>query len=615
MQTAMHRVEYEHIVSMIADTMKRFLLICQFLLTLGSVAQAEGNVRIVDVGLNHQCLIYEEPCPVVVTLSNPFPTPQDFELKIGVRPKEGPGEPDPQDTYIHRVTLDALEEREIETLVHSPSYGDLVVEVTARIRQRVLTGHDWQSFKPEFTGSGWGVGVVCDSESVCKKVQSQIQLSGSPADREWKNINLQLAVPLRPRSTWWSYGMLSTIVVAAPISHLSGPQRAALESYARSGRSLVLLEGNLSDPNFLADYRRDGPARNGMPIGAGRLYLARGEESLAAIFGGEMLYAVIGTREPYWRSPGPGPLQMQYATTFTFPGLGTVLIWLSIYLLVVGLANFVLLRRWRRLEWGWLTVAGIALFFVFVFYEFGSFHRPHQVIVDNVAVHFLDTRSGQASTDYGLRISVPERQNVVLHTAPDALLVKKTRFNDGFGHSLPSIWLGREFTRGYYEGSRLGHDPLPEGEIALTMLRWTSQDLYFRGTHSFPGTVHETSVGHLRNDTGQQFFDAVFVDSDQKGLWLLGQVAPGAEIDLAQARYVVRPERDEKHPELQLPGDLSTNASPLARLILERMYPPRSGEPNECRFYGLSAGPAQPVLPLASHELQREYALLVVIFQ
>jgi hypothetical protein len=80
---------------MIADTMKRFLLIWTLLLTLGSVAHAEGNVRIVDVGLNHLCLTYQEPCPVVVTLSNPFPKPQDFELQIGVRPREGPGEADP----------------------------------------------------------------------------------------------------------------------------------------------------------------------------------------------------------------------------------------------------------------------------------------------------------------------------------------------------------------------------------------------------------------------------------------------------------------------------------------------------------------------------------------
>jgi hypothetical protein len=602
---------------MIADTMNRFLLICQLLLILGSFAHAEGNVRIVDVGLNHLCLTNEEPCPIVVTLSNPFPQPQDFELQIGVRPKDEPGEPDPQRTYTHHLTLDALEERQIEALVHPAWYGDQTLEVKARIRAGALTGHDSQSFKAEWMmGSRWGIGIVCDDESVCKKVQSQIQLSGSPQDRDWKNEHLQLAVPLPQRSAWWSYGLLSTIVVAAPISHLNPMQRAALEWYARSGGSLVLLEGYLGDRNFLADYRRDAATRHGeVPIGAGRLYLAQAGKSLESVFGGVTLYALIGSREPYWRSPGPGRLQMQYATTFRFPHLGTLLMWLSIYILSAGLANFVLLRRWRRLEWGWVTVAGIALFFVSVFYAFGSFHRPHQVIVDNVAVHFLDTRSGQASTDYGLRISVPERQNVVLHTTPDALLVEKSRFKDGFGHSLPSIWLGREFTRGSYQDSPLGRDPLPQGEIVLTMPRWTSQDLYFRGTHSFPGTVHETSAGHLRNDTGQQFFDAVFVDSAQKGLWILGQVAPGAEIDLAQARYVARPDRDEKHPELPLPRDLSSNDSLLARLILERMYPPQPGEPNERRFYGLSAGPAQPVLPLASHELQREYALLVVIFQ
>ena len=316
---------------MVADTMKRFLLICPLLLTLASAAHAEGNVRIVDVGLNHLCLTYQEPCPVVVTLSNPFPKPQDFELQIGVRPKEGPGEADPEHTYIHRLTLDALEERQIEAILPSSSYGDPVLEVTARIHQGVLTGHDWQSYKPEWMASGPGVGVVCDDESVCKKVQSQIQLSGSPEDRNWKNGNLQLAVPLRPRFKWWSYDKFSMIVVAAPISHLCGVQRAALESYARSGGSLVLLEDYLVDSNFLADYRRDAVLHRGeAPIGAGRLYVAREGESLETIFDGQMLYALLSGVQTDWTTPGPGLLQMEYATTFTFPRLGTVLIWLSI---------------------------------------------------------------------------------------------------------------------------------------------------------------------------------------------------------------------------------------------------------------------------------------------
>ena len=208
-----------------------------------------------------------------------------FELQISVRPKEGPGEADPEHTYIHRLTLDALEERQIEAILPSSSYGDPVLEVTARIHQGVLTGHDWQNYKPEWMASGPGVGVVCDDESICKKVQSQIQLSGSPEDRSWKNGNLQLAVPLRPRSNWWSYDKFSMIVVAAPVSHLSGVQRAALESYARSGGSLVLLEDYLGDSNFLADYRRDAVLHRGeVPIGAGRLYVAREAESLRQRF-------------------------------------------------------------------------------------------------------------------------------------------------------------------------------------------------------------------------------------------------------------------------------------------------------------------------------------------
>jgi hypothetical protein len=214
-----------------------------------------------------------------------------------------------------------------------------------------------------------------------------------------------------------------------------------------------------------------------------------------------------------------------------------------------------------------------------------------------------------------VRISVPERQKVVIRTASDTV-VEGSRYQDGVIHSLPSPWEGRKFTRGSYEDTPLGRDPLPEGEIALSMPRWTAQDLYFRGIHSFPGTVHETSSGRLRNDTGQRFFDAVFLDSGRNRLWLLGEVSPGAEIDLAQAHYVMLwPQGYNGDTDRPILPELAVDGSFLARLIWERTYPPWPGDPMDRRFYGLSTGPAQPVQLLASRHLQREYALLVVIFQ
>ena len=57
------------------------------------------------------------------------------------------------------------------------------------------------------------VGVLCSDESVCKGIQAQIQLGGSPKDRDSKNQNLELAMQLRQRSQWWSYAPASIIVV------------------------------------------------------------------------------------------------------------------------------------------------------------------------------------------------------------------------------------------------------------------------------------------------------------------------------------------------------------------------------------------------------------------
>ena len=598
---------------MTPGSVRRSLLIGSILLVQAVVLRAGGNVRILDVGFHGLCPA-ERPCPIVVALSNPIPRPQDFELQIGVRCKLGDCSSDPERTYLHRLTLGPLEERQIEAILQ-PVWSDGVVEVAGRTSQGGLAGYDYRNYKKDWVGSTWGVGVVCDEDSVCKSVQSQIQLSGSGIDRDWKTKNLQLVTPLPPRSAWWWYDVFAAIVVAVPPGHLNSTQRSALEWYARSGGTLILLRDSFGDPQFLAEYRGNPVGPLGTPIGTGLLYDLPSARSLEAMFGGPAVYRWLRGRSAYWRTPGPGRLQAEFGTIFIFPDLVEVLIGLSIYILVVGVGNFAWLRSWRGLEWGWLTVAGVALVFVVLLYGYGSVYRPDHVTAEGVAIHYLDTKSGRAASDYGLHISVPDRQKIVLRTASDTVLLRESRYGDGFTHSLPSPWEGRNFTRGSYEDTPLGRDPLPEGEIALTMPRWTSQDLYFRGIHSFAGTVHETAPGHFRSDTGQQFFSAAFLDGGRNRLWLLGEVAAGAEIDLARARSVMPWGPDYRADgERPMPPELAGNGSVMARLVWDQIHGADPSYLTVRRFYGLTRGAAQPAEVRASGKVQREQALLVVIF-
>jgi hypothetical protein len=298
------------------------------------------------------------------------------------------------------------------------------------------------------------------------------------------------------------------------------------------------------------------------------------------------------------------------------------LLWLAAYILLVGVVNFLILRRFRRREWGWLTVAAISLLFVFALYWLASRRGPRQVTVDYMAMHHLDSHSRDAFTAYGVRVSVPQKQTITLKSPPNTLLNTRSQLDDrwqyadGYNGGFPTVQLGRRFVHGFDGVRYAGWDPLPGSEITLHMQRRTSRNLQFAGITSFPGTVHEIAPNLLRNDTGQRFVDAIFVDSEQRRIWFLGEVAPGAEIDLSKVRYeppglcdTVAFTRSTRGSESQSDDFfLSEFACAWLEPSASRIAPKRS-------FYGLSTGPAESAQPLGVRYQQRQFAVTEVVFR
>jgi hypothetical protein len=603
--------------------MKRLLLICHTVVVLACAAWADANVHILEVGLNGRC-VYYRPCSALVAVSNPYPTSQDFELQVSLRFARRTEQFDAQQTYTHHLTLAPREVREIDVPI-DPFRGASIVDVTVRLSQGNIVGHD----ALDATELVWKdrthlVGVLCQQESVCKGIQEQIQLSGSSQDRDWKNRNLELAMQLRPRSQWWSYAPASIIVVAIPASRLSGDERSALEWFARGGGSLVILEEEFADKTFLSDYRQDAAGRKGEAIGSGGLYrIPRlSSNALEGLFSGGESELVARCSRAGWPGYELRNLQSQYATTFGFPSWWALLIWLAAYILLVGVLNFAILRRLSRREWGWLTVAGIALLFVFALYWLASRRGPRQVTVDYTAVHHLDSHSSRAFTEYGLRVSVPQRQQITLEAPANTLLDTRSQLDDrwlyadGYRSGFPTVQLGRRFVHGFDGVRYTGWDPLPGSEIALHMQRRTSRDLQFAGTTSFLGTLRETFPGHLHNDTGQRFFDAIFLDSEQRRIWFLGEVAPDAEIDLSKVRYEPPGLCDTVAFTRNTRGfDSKSDDFFLSEFACVWLDPRFQNIASTRRFYGLSTGPAESAQPLGVRCQQQQYALTEVVFR
>lgn len=371
------------------------------------------------------------------------------------------------------------------------------------------------------------IAIICKERSACDNAQSQISFSGSEDDVSSKNQNLKFVTLQTPRNSYLDYSPAKIIVVAGPVGDWTADQRFALEAFVRAGGTVILLESEIADKSFFAAYRT-GAANVPAQVGRGRLYRIASLQSkdLGGWFSGKnwkMSNAPAGMPE----GSGLDALRRSLALNFTFPRLRWFLIWMSIYILVVGLGNFALLRRFRRMEWGWVTTTAIAILFAVGLYFVSSRNRPKQVTLDNITVYWMDTKSPVALTTVGLRVSSPERQELRVSVGDGAVLTSPGPTETG-----ATADIAGEVTRD--DQIRPGWDMNsgPPVQVELSLLRWSYSDLDFQTFHTFAGTVTMTAPLRIKNETGQQFRQAIYLDFVENKKYVISGLAPGQEIDL-----------------------------------------------------------------------------------
>ena len=226
----------------------------------------------------------------------------------------------------------------------------------------------------------------------------------------------------------------------------------------------------------------------------------------------------------------PGELSRRFAGKFEFPQLRWILLWLAAYTLILGALNFAVLRRLHRLEFGWVTMCALAVIFATGFYVSSAAQRPKNFHLDNMATYYLDSKSPLASADYDLLLSAPNRSEILVSVAGDAVFNMVASYGPEFNSQ---IWadMNRQATQAPHEYEiRLGQST----RVEVPMLKWSFHDLSLRGLREFPGTVHMVMPDRLRNDTGQRIEDAVFLDGASK-VYMLPTLAAGQEVQLDAA--------------------------------------------------------------------------------
>jgi hypothetical protein len=465
------------------------------------------------------------------------------------------------------LLLSPGEERTLRVPLHlvPENNSRLVIYLEARDAQNLIVGRTARLVGPKTDGQIFG--LICATPDLCRNIQQSILLSGSPEEQTHKSQILRMVQLSEPPSEGWAYAVAHTVILAAPIARLSEAQRQALELFLRNGGTLVLIEDQLADPvssnpgtnpasgrlsrsdfnllnrnlYFLELYRTRLPIGKSLSVGSGHLI------RLPSVAGKEFSYYFrpIGfsastpeeirrqfprnTRELQSADEGQSTwLMKRLGTSFQFPSFLEILLWMIGYLLVVGVVNFVVLRRFDRPEWGWLTIPAIAIFASVLLYGTSARHRPRNYNLDDMVVYRMDNLSSLATAEAKVRVSSPRRSTVEPVVPADWVYSPSRRGYSGMfaGSGNP----------GSANAANVSEYVLDRSwQTNLSLRKWSFTELNFSGSHRFAGTISRDATGRLHNDTGISFRQSIVVDG--KDIFILDSFPAGAAADLAQVPH------------------------------------------------------------------------------
>ena len=161
----------------------------------------------------------------------------------------------------------------------------------------------------------------------------------------------------------------------------------------------------------------------------------KGWDGVTGLFRGLL---TIGLDRPSWAS---GMVNWSSAgeAARAVPGLAVPSTWqvcgfLAIYVVVIGPLNFVLLRRFKRRVWAWITIPGVVLVFSVGAYLAGYGLRGTQAILHRLAIVQVWPNAERAQVEQIVGLFSPQRSTYTLTFEPETL-AKPLPYSGG----LPSL--------------------------------------------------------------------------------------------------------------------------------------------------------------------------------
>jgi len=491
------------------------------LLTASAASAADVAVRIAEVGLRGYPAT--QVTRVRLLAGNPNAAPQQVDLHIRLWSELKGDKAIPISTFRYPVTFAAFEKKELDLPLVFGRFGTMALTVDVVDGSGKVTRADAR--KIEYSAAVL-IAIYCGADQqACNAAQSQITYAGSAQEQTERGSTHKYVSLSELERHWWSYLPAAFVVLAAPLTDVPAEHRLALEEYVRHGGRVIVVLDAVGKTELFSGYLKQPLSR--MTVGRGTLFRldSMRDNQLRALFDGVPLeqLTTYAWQDPLWS------VRQRMATFFEFPRLRWLLVWLAIYIIVLGPVNFALLRRWRRLELGWITVPLIAAIFAVLLFYAGSRHRPRVFHLDELNVLWMDEHSEVAAVESLVRVVSPGRVDTELQVPPGSIFKGGDPLPPGFAAAMAHLFAsGDESAQGW--DLELG-TPL---RIELPLLRWSYRDLTFETTHRLHGTVRRDG-NSLRNETGVDFGNAIFV-ADEK-IYYIGRFASGTSVEPRTLRW------------------------------------------------------------------------------
>ncbi|HEU5015787.1 MAG TPA: hypothetical protein VFT66_24900 [Roseiflexaceae bacterium] len=197
------------------------------------------------------------------------------------------------------------------------------------------------------------------------------------------------------------------------------------------------------------------------------------------------------------------------------PSAGLLLVLLAIYLLAIGPANFLLLRRLGRLDWAWLTIPAVVVLFSAAFYLVGFGIRGSLSQLDQVAIVNGTEGQPRGTATAFIGLFSPRRARYTVDFPAETLISEARSWRDDNGAVT---------TVRYTDGATEVPDVLVDVGSVRTLAAETAVDMPVQ-VQSTLRVENGNVVGSVRSTGGETLQDVLIVRGN--AFQSLGTLAPG----------------------------------------------------------------------------------------